>query len=210
MVPDLAVIASYSLAAAILTVTPGPDMALFLGNTLGGGRAAGFATILGTAAGLVVHACLAAFGLSALLAASATAFGILKVLGVAYLLWLAWSAIRHGSGVRLDAGRRHHQTLGRIFMKGMLVNVLNPKIVLFFLTFLPQFVDPGEPDAAGQLFFLGLWYIVVTTPITGSMVLAADRIAGMLRRNPTALRWVDYALAAVMAAFAIRLVTASR
>jgi threonine/homoserine/homoserine lactone efflux protein len=180
-------------------------MALFLSKSLSGGRAAGFATILGTAAGLFVHACLVAAGLSALLAASATAFTVLKVIGVAYLLYLAVDTLRHGAGIRLDTVGGPAEPLGRVFLKGLLVNLLNPKIVLFFLTFLPQFVDPGEPSAAGQLFFLGVWYIVVSTPITGAMVMAAVSLAGVFRRNPRALRIVDYALAAVMAAFAVRL-----
>lgn len=204
-VPELSVIAAYSVAAAILTLTPGPDMALFLSKTLSGGRAAGFATILGTAAGLFVHACLAAAGLSALIAASATAFTVLKVAGVGYLLYLAFDAVRSGSGIRLETATAPVEPLARVFAKGVLVNLLNPKIVLFFLTFLPQFVHAGEAGAAGQLFFLGLWYIVISTPITGAMVLGAAALARMFQRNPRALRFVDYAMAAVMAAFAVRL-----
>lgn len=204
-IPELSVIAAYSVAAAILTLTPGPDMALFLSKTISGGRPAGFATIFGTAVGLFVHACLAAAGLSALLAASATAFALLKIVGVGYLLYLAYDAIRNGSGIRLETSAAPAEPLSRVFAKGVLVNVLNPKIVLFFLTFLPQFVHVGEAGASGQLFFLGLWYIVISTPIAGAMVLGAAALARLFQRNPQALRFVDYAMAAVMAAFAVRL-----
>ena len=107
--PSLDVLLAYTAAAVVLIVTPGPDMTLFLGQTLTGGRARGFASMLGVSAGLVLHSLLAAFGLSALLAASATAFGVLKIAGVAYLIWLAVQSLRHGSALTLapDAGAPH-------------------------------------------------------------------------------------------------------
>ena len=106
--PDLEVLLAFTAAGIVLVITPGPDMTLFLGQTLTGGRARGIAAYLGASAGLVVHTMLAAFGLSALLARSATAFGVLKVVGVAYLVWLAIDALRHGSALTLkpDAARR--------------------------------------------------------------------------------------------------------
>jgi threonine/homoserine/homoserine lactone efflux protein len=100
-VPDLNVMLAYAAAAVILVITPGPDMTLFLGQTLTGGRARGIAAYLGASAGLVVHTMLAAFGLSALLAHSVAAFGVLKIFGVAYLLWLAIHALRYGSALTL-------------------------------------------------------------------------------------------------------------
>ncbi|HUG61951.1 MAG TPA: LysE family translocator [Methylomirabilota bacterium] len=209
--PELAVIAAYTLAAAFLTLTPGPDMALFLGKTVTGGRTAGFASFLGTTAGLVVHSTLAAAGVAAVLAASATAFTVLKVVGVGYLLYLAYDALRRGSAFAPDQPDREasrREPLLRVFLKGLAVNVLNPKIVMFFVTFLPQFVDAADPDGRGKLFFLGLWYIVVTIPLTVAMILGASGIAGYLRANPRALRLFDYAFAGVMATFAIRLARA--
>src|SRR6185295_847588 len=98
-VPDFNVMLAYTAAAAILVITPGPDMTLFLGQTLSGGKARGVAAYLGASAGLVVHTMLAAFGLSALLAHSATAFGVLKIVGVGYLMWLAIDALRRGSAL---------------------------------------------------------------------------------------------------------------
>src|SRR3954470_2547208 len=100
-VPDLNILLAYTAAAFILIVTPGPDMTLFLGQTLTGGRARGIAAYLGASAGLLVHTMLAAFGLSALLAHSATAFGLLKIAGVAYLAWLAFDALRRGAALTL-------------------------------------------------------------------------------------------------------------
>src|SRR5260370_15821754 len=100
--PDVHIIAAYTAAALLLILTPGPDMTLFLGQTLTGGRSRGAAPMLGASAGLVVHTMLAAFGLSALLAASATAFGFVKIAGVAYLVWLAIKALRHNSAPNLQ------------------------------------------------------------------------------------------------------------
>src|SRR5213595_302571 len=115
-VPDLNILLAYTAAAVILVITPGPDMTLFLGQTLTGGRARGAAAMLGASTGLIVHTMLAAFGLSALLAASATAFGIVKVAGVAYLVWLAVNALRHGSALTLEPGVGAPQSLGKVFI----------------------------------------------------------------------------------------------
>ena len=168
--PSLDVLAAYTLAACVLIVTPGPDMTLFLGQTLAGGRARGFASMLGVSAGLVLHSLLAAFGLSALLAASATAFGVLKIAGIAYLLWLAFQSLRYGSAFSLasDAGQ---PTLTRAFLTGLGVNLLNPKIIVFFLTFLPQFVSVSDPHAGAKLMFLGLYFIALGVPICALLIL---------------------------------------
>ena len=139
--PSLEVLLAFTAAGIVLVITPGPDMTLFLGQTLTGGRARGIAAYLGASAGLVVHTMLAAFGLSALLAHSAAAFGVLKVVGVAYLVWLAIDALRHGSALTLRRDAAEPQPLARVFGMGVAVNLLNPKIVMFFLTFLPQFVS---------------------------------------------------------------------
>src|SRR5882724_5108337 len=148
--PNLDVLLAYSAAALVLILTPGPDMTLFLGQTLTGGRARGIAAYLGASTGLVVHTMLAAFGLSALLAASATAFGLLKIAGVAYLVWLAVQILRHGSALSLTGDSIGTQPLSRVFLLGVGINLLNPKIILFFLTFLPQFVSVSDPHAAGR------------------------------------------------------------
>lgn len=207
-IPDLSVLAVYSLAVVFLTLTPGPDMALYLGKTVTQGRRAGLASFLGTNAGLLIHSTLAAVGLSAVLAASATAFLVLKVAGAAYLLWLAVDAVRNGAAFSLEAGKTPAEPLAGLFVKGFLINVLNPKIVVFFITFLPQFIAAGDPNASGKLFFLGLWLIAVAFPITVAMILAAHRIAAFLKSSPRALKAFDWLFAGVMAAFAVKLALA--
>jgi threonine/homoserine/homoserine lactone efflux protein len=167
-------------------------------------RAAGFAALGGVSVGLVVHSVLVAAGLSVLLAASATAFTILKIVGALYLAWLAIDAIRHGSALALETGGRR-EPLGAVFLKGMGINLLNPKVIMFFVTFLPQFVAAADPHASGKLLFLGLMFMAVNVPVCGALILAADRIALLLKRSSLATRLVDWAFAGVLGAFAVRL-----
>jgi threonine/homoserine/homoserine lactone efflux protein len=155
-----------------------------------------------------VHTMLAAFGLSALLAASATAFGVLKIVGALYLVWLAIGALRHGSALTLASGSGNTEPLGKTFLMGAGINLLNPKIIVFFLTFLPQFVSASDPDAHGKLMFLGLYYIALGLPVCALLILLAERFTSAIRRSPRAMRVVDYLFAGLMGAFAVRLLLA--
>ena len=206
-IPDLPVLAAYLVAAAILGLTPGPDMTLFLSKTVSQSRAAGLAAFAGATTGLVVHTILVALGLSAVLAASATAFTVLKVVGALYLAWLAYDALRNGSALSLDR-KGIGEKLGSVYLKGLLVNLLNPKVIVFFVTFLPQFVTAADPDAAKKLLFLGFVFVLVNVPVCVGLILFADRIAIFLKRSPKATRIVDWLFAGVLGAFAVRLVLA--
>jgi threonine/homoserine/homoserine lactone efflux protein len=206
--PDIEVLLAFTAAGIVLVLTPGPDMTLFIGQTLTGGRARGIAALLGASTGLVVHTTLAAFGLSALLAASATAFGVLKVVGVAYLVWLAIHALRHGSALTLKPEAGEAQPVARVYLTGVGINLLNPKIVMFFLTFLPQFVSASDPHAGGKLMFLGLYFIALGIPICIALIFLAERFTGAIRRSPKVMRALDYLFAGLMGAFAVRLLFA--
>jgi len=206
IVPEWPVLAAFIAASLILIVTPGPDMTLFLGQTINGGRARGFAAMLGASAGLLVHSMLAAFGLSALLVASATAFTAIKIVGALYLLWLAFQAIRHGTALSIVPSAPQRSSLSRVFAMGLGVNLLNPKIVMFFLTFLPQFVSASDPQAAAKLLFLGLLFTALVPPVCAPMILAADRFTGAIRKSPRVMRALDWTFAGLMGAFAARLV----
>ncbi|MFL5111257.1 MAG: LysE family translocator [Microvirga sp.] len=203
--PDATVLVAYSVACFVLFITPGPDMSLFLAKTVSGGRKAGIAAMLGAQAGCCVHTMLAALGLSALLAASATAFLVLKLVGGLYLLWLAVDAIRHGSAlnVRREAGTE--VSVWRTFVLGVGVNLTNPKVVLFFVTFLPQFVSAGDPYAAQKLVFFGLYFVLFNLPLCALMVLGADRVLALLKRRPRVMRAIDYAFAGIFGAFAVKI-----
>lgn len=203
--PDGATLFAYSLACFILFVTPGPDMSLFLAKTMAGGRRAGIASMLGAQAGSCVHTLLAALGVSALLAASATAFTVLKVVGALYLLWLACDAIRNGSALSVKAVDAREVSLGRTFLLGLGVNLANPKVVLFFVTFLPQFVSADDPHAADKLLFLGLYFVVFTLPFCLALILGAERTIALLRERPRVMRAIDYSFAGLFGAFAVKI-----
>lgn len=203
-IPSLATLAAFSLAAIALTLTPGPDMTLFLGQTVANGRRAGFMSMAGASSGIIVHSLAAAIGLSALIAASPQAFEVLKWVGAAYLAYLAYEVLRHGSGLTGD-GPPKSNSLKKAYMKGLTINLLNPKIILFFVTFLPQFVSPTDLHASGKLMFLGLFFLVIAIPMVIPMILGAERISGFLRRSKRATRIFDWLFAGVMGGFALKL-----
>jgi len=209
--PDLSTLLAYSLACFLLFITPGPDMSLFLAKTMSGGRKAGMASMLGAMAGCCVHTLLAALGLSALLAASVTAFTILKVVGALYLLWMAFDAVRNGSALSLKEEGRIEISFWKTFFMGVGINLTNPKIVLFFVTFLPQFVDSADPHAADKLLFLGLYFVAFTAPMGAALILGAEKVIVLLRNHPKVMRGIDYSFAGLFGAFAVKiLTTASR
>ncbi|WP_442581183.1 LysE family translocator [Mesorhizobium sp. ASY16-5R] len=207
-IPDVPTIVQFAVATFIIAITPGPDMTLFVGRALSEGRAAGFACMAGALTGIIIHTALVALGLSALIVASPQAFFALKIFGAGYLVWLAWQAIRHGSAFSPDATPRPPRSLVKNWATGLGINLMNPKIILFFMTFLPQFVSASDPHAPGKLFFLGMMFIVLSIPITAPMVIAADRFAGLLRKSPRVTRIVDYLFAGVFSAFALKILTA--
>ena len=205
-VPPLQTIALFSLASLILALTPGPDMALFLARTVSGGRSSGFAAMFVASTGLIIHALLAGLGLSALLAASATAFFILKIIGGLYLLWLAYGAIRHGSAFSVDGPSSPQQTWLATFLTGLGINLTNPKVIVFFVTFLPQFIDANDPAASAQLLFLGLFFLLIGIPTNAVVILIAERFTNFMQSSPKAMRIFDYGFAGIVTAFALKLV----
>lgn len=206
--PSPTVFLAYTAAGLVLAATPGPDMALFLSRTLSGGKRFGFAALGGAMAGLVVHACAAALGLSALLAASAQAYAVVKLFGAAYLLWLAYGALRHGSALRLEGAALSRRGVLATFLTGLGINLTNPKIIIFFVTFLPQFVDAGDPDAAGKFLFLGLYFLCIGAAFCSGLILVAARFIAAARAHPRAMRAFDFGFAGLMSAFAARLIFA--
>ncbi len=165
---------AFLLAAVLITATPGPDNLMVLGMGMSRGRAQGIAFGLGCALGCLSHTLLAVVGVSALIAASPWAFTALKWAGGAYLVWLGVQALRSTGGARVQAGGASADSLHALFFKGMLANAINPKVVLFFLSFLPQFVVPARRrgPAAGA-----------AGPAVHGPGGAAVRAAGLLRRR---------------------------
>jgi threonine/homoserine/homoserine lactone efflux protein len=164
-------------------------------------------TLVGTNLGITVHTMLVAFGVAALIVASPTAFLILKTGGAAYLVWLAIQAIRKGSDFVMvkTTGEKPQSSLKSALLNGIWVNLLNPKVIIFFMTFLPQFVSASDPHVTGKLIFLGLWSIIVALPIGIGIVVAADVLSAWLQRNRKVLRGLDYTIAGVFSLFAVKI-----
>ena len=182
MLPDLSTIALFSAAALALLVVPGPAVLYIVTRSIDQGRAAGLVSMLGIHVGSLVHVAAAAFGLSALLVSSATAFSVVKYLGAGYLVWLGIRRLRsRDEPERPDVRRR--DDLGRIFRQGIVVNVLNPKTALFFFAFLPQFVRPDDGSVTVQVLLLGLLFIGLGLLSDGLYAVAAAKAASWLRTN---------------------------
>ncbi|MCD2182453.1 LysE family translocator [Rhizobium sp. GN54] len=206
--PSLATLVAFTAASLLLAATPGPDMTLSISRALSQGRGPALFVVLGTSMGIVVHTLLVAFGISALITASPTAFMILKTGGAGYLLWLAIQAIRVGSSFSDRTGEAPAMpkvsALANI-STGFWVNLLNPKVIIFFMTFLPQFVSAGDPDVTGKLIVLGMLFIMIGMPVNTLVVLAADRLSAWLKDNRRFLRGLDYTFAGVFSVFAVKI-----
>lgn len=207
-IPELAVLLQFAVATAILAVTPGPDMALYVGRAITHSRVVGLACFAGAVTGILVHTMLVALGLSALLVGAPAAFLLLKIVGAGYLIWLAYQAIRYGSTFTPRDGKSTKTgSLWGHYLTGIGINILNPKIVIFFLTFLPQFVSADDPHAPGKLVFLGLFFLLVAIPLILPMILMANRFSTFLLKNPRFMRAVDWTLASVFGVFAAKILT---
>lgn len=207
---DLAHWSTFLVAATLLNLAPGPDIAFILGHTVKGGRKAGLAAMLGIWAGALCHVSLAAAGLSAIVAASATAFALVKWVGVAYLVWLGIQALRSKGGTFVSEGTTPITGLWSVFRQGVLVDVLNPKVAIFFLAFLPQFVTPGAGPVWMQIVLHGLLVVGVAAVVEPPLVLLGDRLTRGLRSSPRLANWVDRALGAMLIGLGIKLATTNR
>jgi threonine/homoserine/homoserine lactone efflux protein len=197
----------FMTAVFVLNATPGVDLLLTVSRTLQGGARAGVAAALGVSAGCVVHALAAAFGLAALLAVSATAFAAIKWLGAAYLLWLAWGMARaawHGGEAAAATVTAKAAGAWVDFRTGLVTNVLNPKVALFFLAFLPQFIGATTPDKTLAFLGLGAIFVVQGTVFLLAVVALAARLRH-LPSSPRGSRWLHGIGAVLFAALALRL-----
>ena len=204
-IPDWPTMLAFTAAALVLTLTPGPDMTLFLGKTLSQGTKAGIASLIGASSGLLVHTFLAVVGISALIKASETGFFILKIIGALYLLWLAIDAIRNGSAFNIKADKAKQASFFKNWATGVGINLLNPKIVLFYITFLPQFISADDPNATGQLIFMGLFFVLIATPVSIVMILTASQFSAWLKTHPKMMRVLDYSFAGLFSSFALKM-----
>ena len=189
--PSPEVFAAFAGASLALLIVPGPSVLYIVTRSMDQGRSAGLVSVLGIHTGTIVHVAAAALGLSAILASSAVSFQVVKYAGAAYLIWLGVKALRERHQ-EASEGRDRERSLGRIYAQGVVVNVLNPKTALFFLAFLPQFVDVGKPVTT-QVLVLGLTFILLGFVSDGSYALASARVARTIAARPragAARRWL--------------------
>jgi threonine/homoserine/homoserine lactone efflux protein len=197
-------------AGVLLNLTPGPDTAYILTRTVAQGREAGIASALGISAGSIVHTCAAALGLSAILASSATAFGFIKLLGGAYLIFLGAQTIIARSKPSDRPLHFWRRTNAAAFRQGALTNMLNPKVALFFLAFLPQFIDPASPTKVLAFLILGLSFVTTGTLWCLGLAWFASAFSERLRMNAAIRRWISGTAGALFIFLGIRLATARR
>jgi threonine/homoserine/homoserine lactone efflux protein len=199
-------------AALLITISPGPDNLMVLSVGMSRGRKQGMAFGLGCALGCLSHTVLATLGVSALIKASPLAFGALKVLGGAYLIWLGIGALRSKGGARAQgegAGAGVPQeSLGRLFAKGLFANAVNPKVVLFFLSFLPQFVVAERGDASWQTAQLGLLFTAQGVVLFGLLGYFSGAVGGWINRHPGAGMWMDRVAGVIFIGLGLRLLIA--
>lgn len=200
---------SFAAIALLLTISPGPDTFLVMGNTLGGGVRRGLATVAGITCGGAVHATVAAFGLAQILVYSAKAFFVMKTLGALYLLWLGITGLRSAlkpAAATTELTAAAPAALGRSWLQGMLTNVLNPKVAVFYLAFLPQFLHPGDPIAAKSALLVGIHYTIGLVWLSLVSV-AVARLTPWLKKSGVR-RTLDGVVATVMLGFGAKLALA--
>lgn len=201
----------FLLAAVLVTLAPGPDNLAVLGLGMARGRRAGIGFGLGCALGCFTHTLWASLGISAVLATSATAFTVLKLAGAAYLCWLGWQALRSpGAQLRADARGADDTPFAAYLRRGFVANAINPKVALFFLAFLPQFVPAGSAHAAGQSALLGLAFALQTVLVFGLLGWFAGAIGGWLQRRAGFGRRLDQATGVLFIGLGLRLAAESR
>jgi threonine/homoserine/homoserine lactone efflux protein len=204
--PELTTLLAFSFASFVLAITPGPAMILIISSTVSQNFKAGLVTAISSGLGLYLHAVAVAFGLSALLLAVPVAFDIIKIAGALYLIYLGLQTILSKAALldvedenRVDASSKS------LIYQGLTAAVLNPKVALFFMAFLPQFVSPQRGEVTGQILFLGIIFTLVVTLVGLGIALAASYAAALLKRNRNVVKVQNWLFGSVFIAFGAQL-----
>jgi len=196
----------FTVTAIVAMITPGPDMLFILGCGMRGGPRAGLLATAGVATSEVIHTAVAAAGLAALFAAVPTAFTVVRIVGAAYLIYLGVQVIRHRKDDQTDASPADTGISDRrAYLRGLLTNLLNPKMVTFTIAFLPQFIDPRRGHVWAQFTILGTILILLEFLVDGTVGVLAGRIGGWLHRRHAARRRVDVATGGIFIGLGVRL-----
>lgn len=197
-------------AALLMVLSPGPNMVYLISRSICQGRKAGMISLLGVIAGFLVHMFAAAIGITAIFLAIPLAYEILKWVGAAYLMYLAWQSVKPGARSPFEARQLPVDSPSRLFLMGFFTNALNPKIAVFYLSIFPQFVSPEHGSIFSQSIMLGFTQITVSFLINMSIVLSAGSLASWFVRNPQWLAAQRYVMGSVLAGLAIRLASEQR
>ena len=207
--PTIEIIILFMAATLALNVTPGPSIAYVMSRSFGQGRPAGLVSAVGLGTGSLLHALGATLGLSAVVAYSPIAYAVVKYLGAAYLVYLGVGFLRQRTVLLADTVLPR-LSLSRVYWQGVLTEILNPKIALFFLSFLPQFVDPTRGSVAGQTLFFGLMFHVTGVPINMLVAVAGSAIAASFARNPLLERIRRWLSGTMLIGLGVRLALSER
>lgn len=205
---SLQAVAGVSAVALGMVLTPGPNMIYLVSRSITQGQRAGLVSLAGVAAGYLIYLVLVAAGLVAVLTLVPAVYLAIKFAGAAYLLWLAWSAVRPGGASAFAPKALPPDPPRRLFAMGLVTNLLNPKIAVLYVSLLPQFVDPGRGHLAEQSLILGLAQITVSLSVNALIVMSAGTVSSFLIRRPTWLRTQRYVMGTVLAGLAVRVATA--
>jgi threonine/homoserine/homoserine lactone efflux protein len=203
------VILTFFAASILLALAPGPDNIFVLTQSALHGRMSGLVVTLGLCTGLIVHTLAVALGVAVIFQASAVAFTALKLFGAGYLLYLAWQLFR-ASATRIEAERSNRLSYKKLYSRGIIMNVTNPKVSIFFLAFLPQFTDPVRGSVALQTVLLGLLFILSAVLIFGGIALLAGSLGEWLNRSTRVQKQMNWLTGSVFIGLALKLVTTER
>ncbi|HOP62787.1 MAG TPA: LysE family translocator [Spirochaetota bacterium] len=207
--PDINSLIMFLTASTLLAFAPGPDNIFVLSQSIAYGRSAGYKITLGLCTGLLVHTSVVAFGIAAIFQTSLMAFNILKYAGVVYLLYLAYLTFRHsGDKVEIQAGNNGRKI--NLYRRGIIMNVTNPKVSIFFMAFLPQFASPENGSITFQIIILGFLFIVVTVLVFGLISFLAGSIGGILAGSSKFEKWLNLFAGTVLASLAVKLALTER
>ncbi|MFZ3127458.1 MAG: LysE family translocator [Rhodoferax sp.] len=211
--PTLDTALAFFAASVLLALVPGPDNVFVLLHSAVHGRRAGMLVVLGLCTGLLGHTAAVALGLAAVFAASATAFTVLKLCGAGYLVWLAWQSWRAPVGTLGEAPHEASSpqlSAAQTYGRGVLMNITNPKVAIFFLAFLPQFTNPAQGSMVGQILLLGGIFMLATLLTFGTIAVFAASFGLAFKRSLRAQRWLNRIASLVFVGLALRLATAQR
>ncbi|RZZ88294.1 MULTISPECIES: LysE family translocator [Pseudoxanthomonas] len=208
--PEISHLLAFALVAFGMVLTPGPNMIYLISRSISQGTSAGLISLIGVALGFVFYMLCAALGITAFVVAVPYAYDTLRLAGAAYLLWLAWQALRPGGRSPFQVRDLPKDDARKLITMGFLTNLFNPKIAVMYLSLLPQFVDPTRGDVLSQSLVLGSTQIVISVAVNAVIAMFAGRIAQFLAQRPTWQRVQRWLMGTVLAALAVRIATESR